>query len=76
MKYCVNVISILDGLEEKKKERNDKRKSNEKRDRIVAGYSIKDEETRQSWTVIKDIHEHLSSPAPGVTRQEITKTEI
>lgn len=54
MKYCVNVISILDGLEDKKKERSDKRKSNENRDRIVAGYSIKDKETRQSWTVIKD----------------------
>lgn len=45
---------ILEWLKEKKKERSDKRKSNEKRDRIVAGYSIKDEETRQSWTVIKD----------------------
>ena len=54
MTYCVNAISILDGLEEKKKERSDKRKSNENRDRIVAGYSIKDKETRQSWTVIKD----------------------
>lgn len=54
MKYCVNAISILDGLEDKKKERSDKRKSNENRDRIVAGYSIKDKETRQSWTVIKD----------------------
>lgn len=52
--YCVNATSILDGLEEKKKERSDKRKSNKNRDRIVAGYSIKDEETRQSWTVIKD----------------------
>lgn len=40
MTYCVNAISILNGLEEKKKERNDKRKSNENRDRIVAGYSI------------------------------------
>lgn len=54
MTDCVNAISILDGLEEKKKERSDKRKSNENRDRIVAGYSIKDKETRQSWTVIKD----------------------
>lgn len=54
MTYCVNAISILDGLEEKKKERSDKRKSNENRDRIVASYSIKDKETRQSWTVIKD----------------------
>lgn len=54
MTYCVNAISILDGLEDKKKERSDKRKSNENRDRIVAGYSIKDKETRQSWTVIKD----------------------
>lgn len=54
MTYCVNAISILDGLEEKKKERSDKRKSNENRDRIVAGYSIKDKETRKSWTVIKD----------------------
>lgn len=54
MKYCVNAISILDGLEEKKKERSDKGKSNENRDRIVAGYSIKDKEMRQSWTVIKD----------------------
>lgn len=40
MTYCVNAISILNGLEEKKKERSDKRKSNENRDRIVAGYSI------------------------------------
>lgn len=54
MTDCVNAISILDGLEDKKKERSDKRKSNENRDRIVAGYSIKDKETRQSWTVIKD----------------------
>lgn len=34
MTYCVNVISILDRLEEKKKERSDKRKSNKNRDRI------------------------------------------
>lgn len=34
MTYRVNVISILDRLEEKKKKRSDKRKSNKNRDRI------------------------------------------